>query len=568
MTLTKTGVKVASFGAVAALTLAACGGSNSTGTSSSSAAPAGNKGGTLNVLMIADFEHLDPQRNYVSDALNFGSRLLYRSLTGYKSVPGKAGSELEPDLATDLGKASNGNKTWEFTIRDGVKYQDGTDVTCADLKYGIERSFSDQITGGPSYAKDYLGGNSSTYKGPYVDKSADGLTSVTCDGKKVTFQLNRAIGDFNYTVSLPTFSPVPAAKDTNIKYDNVVWSTGPYQIQTYNRDKNMILVRNKSWDESTDPIRKAYPDTINVTFGIDGPTIDARLKADSGDDQSAVMLDSTIQGENLSAFLADPALKSRISSGFDGFVRYLAINTAKVTDVKVRQAIQLALNKKSYRGTRGGEQAGAYATSTITPALSSHKDFKDRATDNPEGDPAAATALLASDNVTAPVALKLDFANTATNAKSAAAFKEGLERVALFKVTLNAINPDVYYDTIGKTATQGDLSLAGWGPDWPSGSSVIPPLFDGRQIKPEGNQIFSQLNDPAVNSGIDAANAETDLTKQATMWGDLDQLVVVDKAAVIPLIYGTTNQMVGSKVKGAFLHAFYGEIDMATLSVA
>ncbi len=568
MTLTKTGVKVASLGAVAALALAACGGSSSPGANSSSAAPAGNKGGTLNVLMIADFEHLDPQRNYVSDALNFGSRLLYRSLTGYKSVAGKAGSDLEPDLATDLGTASNGNKTWEFTIRDGVKFQDGTDVTCPDLKYGIERSFSDQISGGPSYAKDYLAGNAATYKGPYVDKSPEGLTAVTCDGKKVKFELNRAIGDFNYTVSLPTFSPVPQAKDTNIKYDNVLWSTGPYQVQTYNRDKNMVLVRNKSWDEKTDPIRKAYPDTINVTFGIEGPTIDARLKADSGEDQNAIMLDSTIQGENLNAFLADPALKSRISSGFDGFTRYLAINTAKVTDVKVRQAIQLAINKKSYRGTRGGEAAGKYATSTITPALSSFKDFKDRATDNPEGDPVAATALLASAGVTAPVNLKLDFGNTATGAKSAAAFKEALERVALFKVTLNAINSDVYYDTIGKPATQGDLSLAGWGPDWPNGSSVIPPLFDGRQIKSEGNQIFSQLNDQDVNAKIDAANAETDLTKQAALWGDLDEMVVKDKAAIIPLIWGTTNQMVGSKVKGAFLHAFYGEVDLATLSVA
>ena len=77
-----------------------------------------------------------------------------------------------------------------------------------------------------------------------------------------------------------------------------------------------------------------------------------------------------------------------------------------------------------------------------------------------------------------------------------------------------------------------------------------------------------QLNDPDVNAKIDAANAETDLTKQAAMWGDLDELIVKDKAAIIPLIWGTTNQLVGSKVKGAFLHAFYGEIDMATLSVA
>src|SRR5690349_10947599 len=99
MTLNKMGLRAGTAVAAVALLATACGGS-SKGTSSTN--NSGKKGGELQVLLLGDFEHLDPQRNYVSSALNFG-RLLYRQLTTYKSQAGTAGSELAPDLATDLG---------------------------------------------------------------------------------------------------------------------------------------------------------------------------------------------------------------------------------------------------------------------------------------------------------------------------------------------------------------------------------------------------------------------------------------------------------------------------------
>jgi peptide/nickel transport system substrate-binding protein len=325
-----------------------------------------------------------------------------------------------------------------------------------------------------------------------------------------------------------------------------------------------VLVRNENWDPETDTIRKAFPDKVVTTFGLDPAVIDQRLIADAPADQTAVMLDSSLQAENLTGVLADPAQKKRTASGLDGFSRYLAINTAKVKDLKVRQAIEYAIDKESYRGTRGGKDAGDYATGMITPVLKSHKDFNVYDAP-PTGDPAKAKALLTEANAMG-YKVTIDVANTPQNAKSGAAFKEALDKAG-FKSTINPINPDVYFDTIGKPKTQNELSLAGWGPDWPNGSSVIPPLFDGSQIVPEGNQNFAQLNDPEVQKKLAEANSETDLAKQAQLWGDLDQLIV-EKAAYVPLIWSKTNQIAGSKVKNVYLHAFYGELDMAALSVA
>jgi len=564
MTLKKHAAKAAALGAVLALTATACGGSSGGGSNTSSGTrDTAKAGGTLHILMVADFEHLDPQRNYVSSALNFGERLLYRTLTAYKSVSGPNGSQIEGDLAKDTGKGTDDNKTWTFVLRDGLKFEDGTPLACADLKYGIERSMSDQITDGPQYAKQYLVGGD-TYKGPYKD-AGKGLDSIVCkDDKTIEFHLTRSIGDFNYTVSMPTFVAVPKAKDTNVKYDDHPVSSGPYKIETYARQKTLSLVRNTNWDPKSDTIRKAYPDRIEVTFGLDPTVIDQRLIADAPADQTAVMLDSTIQAENLQTVLSQPQLKARTVAGLDGFTRYLAINTKKVSDIKVRQAIEYAIDKEAYRGTRGGKDAGDYATSMITPVLKSHKDF-DVYQAPPTGDPAKAKQLLTEAGKVG-MSLKIDIPNTPVGAKSGAAFKEALQK-ASFKVSLNPINPDNFYSTIGKIAVQNEASLVGWGPDWPAGSSVIPPLFDGKQIVPEGNQNYSQLNDPDVQAALDGANKEPDLDKQAKLWGDLDQLVI-EKAAVVPLIWTKTSQISGSKVKGAYLHAFYGEIDLAALSVA
>ncbi|MDQ6875875.1 MAG: ABC transporter substrate-binding protein, partial [Actinomycetota bacterium] len=125
-----------------ALVASACGGGGggTKSTTTGKSATSGKPGGTLTLLMSADFEHLDPARNYVSGSLNFG-RMIYRTLTTFKAVPGPAGNQIVGDLATDTGTPSDGGKTWKFTLRSGLKYEDGSAITAQDVKYGVERAF-------------------------------------------------------------------------------------------------------------------------------------------------------------------------------------------------------------------------------------------------------------------------------------------------------------------------------------------------------------------------------------------------------------------------------------------
>src|SRR4051794_16256875 len=122
--------------AAVALVLTAC---------SSGGSSAKQAGGTLTVLTPASTVSLDPasSQNLATTTLSF----LDRRLTTWEVKKGQD-AKVVPDLATDTGTASDGGRTWTYTLKSGLKFSDGSPITSQAIKYGIERSFSDQLQGG------------------------------------------------------------------------------------------------------------------------------------------------------------------------------------------------------------------------------------------------------------------------------------------------------------------------------------------------------------------------------------------------------------------------------------
>ena len=240
------------------------------------------------------------------------------------------------------------------------------------------------INEGPTYAIAYLdipsdADGSSSYKGPYTGVGQDlydKAVECSADGRTITFHLVKPIADFNYTVTLG-FSPVPKAADTGETYGTTVLpvSSGPYKVDSYTTGNGgkMLLSRNENWKQESDPYRTPYPDKWEVDFGIDPKVIDQRIMQSAGNDQYAVQY-GNVQPENLSVIFKDPEtpnpdFEGRAISGFDPYAQYYWINVNKVKNVKIRQAMAVALDRSAMRLNAGGAFAGEYADGLVKPNI-------------------------------------------------------------------------------------------------------------------------------------------------------------------------------------------------------
>ena len=168
------------------------------------------EGGIVKLISNTPLETMDPSEAYYVHTAGILSALVTRSLTQYVYDPETKSATLVPDLATDLGTPNDDFTEWSFTLRDGIKYEDGTPVTIEDIKFGLERTMDTtafpESPGG--YAVDYYEGGDE-YKGPYTGDGAT-LDSIAIDGNTITVTMDKAFPDMPYWMAFPANGPIPS----------------------------------------------------------------------------------------------------------------------------------------------------------------------------------------------------------------------------------------------------------------------------------------------------------------------------------------------------------------------
>ncbi|MGN9756489.1 ABC transporter substrate-binding protein [Streptomyces sp. SD31] len=497
------------------------------------------KGGTIYSLQQFDMDHMDPAQIYNSTEGAITVPIM-RGLTGYK-LDDKGGAVLVGDAATDAGTMKDGGKTWSFTLKDGVKWEDGADVSMEDVRHTFERLFATFITEGPRYVQNWLEGGEK-YKGPFDGKSLD---SIEIDGKTVTFRLNEARADFNYTLAMRGYSLVPKKHDTKEKYDKRPFSCGPYKIESRSVGKTLTYSRNEHWDPKTDSIRNAYPDKYVFQMGFELVASTDRWIADQGNDQYSVPIFNEVAPERVAQVLTNPELKKRVLTSVDTATYYWPINMTRIKDLKVRQAINYAWPHQQIQTISGGKATTEIATTVLAPVTPGYTKFDLYGVDKkPGGNPEKAKALLKEAGKLGQK-LVIAYQQSDTAVKTAVAIKNALEEAG-FTVVNKQVDKSTFYTQIGKIDNDFDLFAAGWSPDWPNGYSVFYPCFSGKNIG-DGRNNYSQLNDPGVNKAIEAASKIADVDEANKAWGNVDKMVN-ELAAVVPDYHKIRNYLYGSKV--------------------
>ena len=510
------------------------------------------KGGTVTVIRQSKVSHLDPQRVYSFIGLN-ASQLYARRLTTFKD-DGKGHVTLVGDLAetpsTDVNKDC---KTWEFKIKDGVKYEDGTAITSKDIAYGIARSFDLSLTGGPTYIQEWLADT------PQFDTKFDFKANKTAlppglstpDDKTLRLTFAKPHCDLPFAASLPATAPVPPAKDTGVDYDKQPFSSGPYKITKNTAGVEITMERNTNWDPATDAVRHQYPDRFVWSFGPDPVTQTNRIMADSGDDQTAVSWNG-VDSSLVAKVMGDQSLRSRTIESPTPSHNTLTINTQRVTDLKVRQALNYAIDRDGLVKTLGGETVARPVTTLMPPATIGWKEY-DAYPGGKSGNPDKAKELLGGKTPE----LVLAFADDASGQEVSTHLKSNLEKAG-FKITAKAIPADSFLDETKKKDNPWDLYLGSWAADWPSGAAILPVLYDGRAIKADGsNNGASYLNAPELNAEFDRILA-LPTEQQGAEWARLDEKIMKEYAPVVPLYVDVIFTLHGSKVGGVFVDSIFG----------
>ncbi|WP_037852062.1 ABC transporter substrate-binding protein [Streptomyces sp. NRRL S-340] len=528
-----------------------------------------HKGGTLNVLNAQPQQDFDPARLYTSGGGNVPS-LVFRTLTTRNRENGAAGAKVVPDLATDTGRPSKDATVWTYTLKEGLKYEDGTPITSADIKYGIERSFAPELSGGAPYLRDWLVG-AAGYQGPYKDKK--GLAAIeTPDARTIVFHLNKPEGEFPFLATQTQFAPVPKAKDTGTAYEEHPVSSGPYKVvKNENDGEHLVLERNPNWSAATDAERKAYPDKIDVRSGLDSSVINQRLSASQGPDAAAVTTDTNLGPAELAKVSGDKELAARVGTGHFGYTNYIAFNpkVKPFDNPKVRQAVSYAIDRSSVVNAAGGSALAEPATTFLPNQKSFGYTPYDLFPAGASGDPAKARQLLKEAGHPDGLTVTLTHSNSKdfeTSPEIATAVQDALKKAGI-TVRLQGLEKNDYSDKTQNVKTEPGFFLAHWGADWPSGGPFLAPIFDGRQIVKDGANFNSgQLDDKSVDDEIDAINKLTDLDAAAARWGALDKKIG-EQALTVPLFHPVYKRLYGKDVKNIVISDWTGVLDISQVAV-
>lgn len=521
------------------------------------------KGGNINVLMSSDFQTLDPgNSNYVQTA-NVG-QLYYRNLTMAKETAGQPPT-IVPDLATDTGQVSKDGLTWTFTLQKGLKFEDGRPITSADVKYGIERTFAQDVyTQAPQELNAAL--DAGGYKGPYKDPSADLKAVETPDERTIVFHLKKPFAEFPALASRSNTSPVPKDKDTKLDYTNHPVSSGPYMVDSYSRGKSLKLVRNPNWDPATDPNRSALPDTFSFSLSTSQATISQQLLANS--DPNALTLDSNgaLQTSD-SAKLADAQVKDRVASGLLGCNDVLSLNTEKISDPDVRKAIALALDRQSILVQYGGRRFGEL---TQTPLNAKMRGYVAQDLEiDPTGKPKLEEAKKLLEGKNYPKSLTYGYANNRDAYKNTGTVIQQNLKALGIDVQLVPIPAPNYYSVLASDQLP-DIARSGWcgGADpasvRTSADPILGPNNDGTSY---GFSNTSRYFDPQISKAMfelrNTAGTSEELGKK---WSE-EFGKALKTYPIIPLVRSHTNSVVGSNIRNAQVGYFFGGIDLSIVGV-
>ena len=417
-------------------------------------------------------------------------------------------AQVEPALATAWTVSPDG-RIWRFTLRQNVKFHDGSAFTAQHVIASFTRVLDPKTRGGRGWplfpiagATDYAAGKATSIRGLRI--ANDSTIEIT---------LTEPFAIFPKLLAMPVAAIVPAAVPADFGEKPV--GTGPWTLAEWKHDDFVRFTRNEGY-WGTKPVQ----DTLIARIIPEPSTAVAEFE--SGNVDILYIPEAETKqwegGERKALLQAAPVLR----------MWYVAMNTTRgpLADVRVRRAINHAIDTKAILAQLLGGR-GRLAAGVIPPALEGADTLRAPYVH----DVAKAKQLLAQAGFPNGITVKLWCSQDATQSRVAQAIQGYLKEAG---ITAELVQRESASMREAARKGEADLVLKDWYADYPDAENFLYPLLHSANAGVGGNVSFFRNAD--FDAVVTASRREADAAKRTALYVRADS-IAFDQAPMVFLLF-------------------------------
>lgn len=436
---------------------------------------------------------------------------------------------LTPDLA-ESWDVSVDSKMYTFHLRQNAKFHNGKPVTAQDVLYSLERSASPELAS--DTALTYLGDIVGIHE--YAQGQADHIAGLTVvDDHTIQITIDEPKPYFLLKLTYPTAFVLDKENvESGDEWYRQPNGTGPYRLIEWTRFERMVYEANPDFYLGEPSIPYIV---INLYSGTSQQLYETGDIDIAGVYSIERFTDST-----------EP-LHNELRTGVSLCTSYVVFDATQppFDDVNVRKAFSMAFNRQQYIDVVWNSHA-LPAIGLYPPGL---PGFNISLKGLPY-DPAQARELLKQSKYGGSEGLPpIVFTNAGTGtyvSGDVAALAQMWKQNLGVTITVENLEPNYYYDQI-YSGNHGQLFDGGWCADYPDPENFADVLFHTGSGQNNGG-----YSNPQLDSILEAARVEPDVTKRIAMYQQAEQMLVDDAAALFT-VHHLSYELVKPYVKGYVL---------------